>query len=917
MKSRWILIFLLLSFFSCEDDKLGNKEDEKNTPEEIALKNEHFFKGWVRIKLTPGSGSTVSLSSTNGIIQTGVSEIDGLAAKLGASKIERVFPDAGKFEARSRKAGLHLWYDIYFDESIPVTRAVSDFSQIPGIDIVEPIRKIQRAGGKMVKVDKKLLSSGPAETATAPFNDPDLYKQWHYHNDGSLSDSKAGADINLFDAWKVTAGNPEVIVAVVDGGIDVEHEDLSDNVWRNEDESPGYTDNDGNGYKGDIFGWNFVSDIATIKPHSHGTHVAGTIAAVNNNNLGVGGIAGGTGQHDGVRIMSCQIFEHDPNDPDKDIGTRYIPRAIKYGADNGAVICQNSWSFTFEEGQTPVMDNATKAAIDYFIENAGKDENGNQEGPMNGGIVIFAAGNENKDYDVYPAKYERVLSVASMTPDFTKAYYSNYADWVDITAPGGSYRYGGRFNNECPVYSTLPNSQYGYMQGTSMACPHVSGVAALVVSRFGVGHPGLTPEEVRERLVQSVKDIYLYNPTYRGKLGSGYLDAAMALQVDQGIAPDPVTDLAIEWGANFANLTWTVTRDEDNGSPDRYTIYWSTQSLNGIDFDRLPASVHTESVDVTKNRPGETIIHQIKGLSPLTAYYFGIAGIDRFGNRSAVTFSQGETISNQPPVIEKMTTGDIVLKAYQTQDIIFKIHDPEGQDYTYELQDPSGAATAIPGGDNTITVTITAANTKAGSYQARLTVTDEAGASASEDIPFTILGNHAPQLTDKEWKTLYMDKIGGTQVINLKDYFSDPDGEVLNYNIQISPEGILDAQVVNEELTFTSLKAGQGTISITASDHFGLACSRTLIFMSRDGSQAVDLYPNPVVDNLNIRMGRDVEGKVSVQLYSSAGALVLEDVVEVSPFNPGVLNMKEISGGSYVIVLKYGTQEIKRNIIKL
>lgn len=116
-----------------------------------------------------------------------------------------------------------------------------------------------------------------------------------------------------------------------------------------------------------------------------------------------------------------------------------------------------------------------------------------------------------------------------MAPDFVKAYYSNYADWVDITAPGGSYRYGGKYNDACPVYSTIPGNAYGYKQGTSMACPHVSGVAALVVSAFGVGHPGFTPEDLKAILLENVGNIDQYNSAYRGKLGVGYLDAGAAL----------------------------------------------------------------------------------------------------------------------------------------------------------------------------------------------------------------------------------------------------------------------------------------------------------------------------------------------------------------------------------------------------
>ena len=124
---------------------------------------------------------------------------------------------------------------------------------------------------------------------------------------------------------------------------------------------------------------------------------------------------------------------------------------------------------------------------------------------MKGGVVLFAAGTANKDYRTYPAAYEKVVSVAAYAPDYKKSWYSNFADWVDIAAPGGTYGYGRKYNGECPVYSTLPDNQYGYMQGTSMACPHVSGIAASIVSQFG--GPGFTPEKLLAHLYQGTRDI--------------------------------------------------------------------------------------------------------------------------------------------------------------------------------------------------------------------------------------------------------------------------------------------------------------------------------------------------------------------------------------------------------------------------
>ncbi len=912
MNKKVILIVMLFSFLACQDDKLEQKEEEKTQPAWMAETRTNFHEGVIRIKLKPDTDAKVQMTSANGVAQMGISRIDQLAEKLGATKIERVFPPAGKFEARHREAGLHLWYNVYFDKDMPLTRAADDLTSLPEIEIVEPVRRIKNvdAGQKVIPAT---LAKNIVQTASSPFNDPGLAEQWHYDNDGTLQYSEAGADINLYEAWKVSTGSREVIVAVVDGGIDLAHADLIDNIWHNEDESEGNADLDNNGYAGDVNGWNFVSNTATIKPHGHGTHVAGTIAAVNNNGEGVCGVAGGSGNQDGVRVMSCQIFEVDPDDPEKDKGTQLIPAAIVYGADNGAVISQNSWSFIFDEGVTPTFDEATRKAIDYFIEHAGTDKKGNQTGPMKGGIVIFAAGNEDKDYNVYPASYEKVLAVASMAPDFTKAYYSNYADWVDVTAPGGSLRYGGRYSDKCAILSTYPENQYAYLQGTSMACPHVSGIAALVVSKFGVGQPGLTPDDVRERILEGVKDIDQYNSAYIGKMGVGYVDAAAALQVDNGIAPEPVTDLEIEWHSNSVELTWSVTKDEDNGTPARYNVYVNSSAFDGVNFKEIEP---TKIVDVRRKKVGETVNAKVEGLSAESDYHFAVVGVDRFGHFSEPVMEEGTTLPNQAPIVKGRTTGDIVLKAHETVNVFFDVEEPEGQPYTFALsQDEAMSATQE---NNTIIVKIEGPKATAGEHTATLTVTDEPGAFSVVQIPYRVLENHAPFNTAEVWPDIYFDRIGGQQDFNLKEYFNDPDGEVLNYEITSSLTDLIKTEVSSGEvLTITALKAGKSTVTIKASDYFGQSVSREFVLMSRDGSKAMDLYPNPAVDVVNIRMGKEVNGLVNVKVYNSAGVLVLEESVTVKPFEPGVLNISKLSGGSYTIVVTYNGKEVKSNIVKL
>ena len=398
--------------------------------------------------------------------------------------------------------------------------------------------------------------------------------------------STAVADLNIFPAWSVSTGHKDVVVAVVDGGIDYTHPDLAANIWR-----------DGQG----ACGYNFCRHNTEITPSSHGTHVAGTIGAVNNNGIGVCGIAGGDGTPgSGVRLMSCQIFD----EPGRDAAT--IEEIMVWTADHGAVISRNSW--TYVPG-LPDLSQSGKAAIDYFIKYAGCDENGNQTGPMKGGIVIFAAGNDGISDPVFPGAYEKVVAVASLGIDGRKVAGSNYGSWIDLAALGGHATGDERFR----VFSTTTNGGYGYSAGTSMAAPQVSGIAALAVAAFGVQRPGFTSEKLREILVGSGRKQFTetINPEYAGMLGNGLVDAEYVLFHDT--RPDPIDErtIAVSGYRTHAELSWRVPRCYLERPVSSFDVYIDTRTFSAATVDDIPATAvrHTFASDASL---GETFACRIE-----------------------------------------------------------------------------------------------------------------------------------------------------------------------------------------------------------------------------------------------------------------------------------------------------------------
>ena len=451
-------------------------------------------------------------------------------------------------------------------ENLPVEAAVRRYEASPAVEYAEPDFILK-----------------PSQTTA---NDPDYSKLWGLNNTGQTGGT-ADADVDAPEAWGSTTGNVDTVVAVIDTGVDTSHSDLKNNLWTNSGETAGNgIDDDNNGYVDDVNGWDFYHSDATVYDSGdgdeHGTHVAGTIAAEGNNSLGVVGV------NWRAKIIPLKFLGPDGG------YTSDAVKALNYAVAKGAKISNNSWGGGGYSQALLDAINSADASGHLFVAAAG---NGGSDG----------VGDNNDSTPHYPSSYNsaNLISVAATDSKDALAGFSNYGSTsVDLAAPGVG------------ILSTLPNNTYGSYSGTSMATPHVSGVAALIKSKA----PSLNDAQLKDQILKSVDA----KSNLSSKIVSGgRLNAARGFDTTSPTAKAPVKSLVDSSRLGTTNvpvkLTWSATDNTDGSGVASYQLQ---QSTNGGAYSNvsLPSSTATS---VTLN------------LAPGSTYQFRVAAKDGAGNVSA------------------------------------------------------------------------------------------------------------------------------------------------------------------------------------------------------------------------------------------------------------------------------------------
>lgn len=550
--------------------------------------------------------------------------------------------------------------------------------------------------------------------ADAVPNDPLFPLQWSLRNTGQPS-GIAGADIDAVAAWDQATGSSQVIVAIIDSGVDWHHPDLAANIFTNPGEIPGnQIDDDANGFIDDVHGFDFYSfDGDPSDDHGHGTHVAGIVGAVGNNGLGIAGVAWR------VQLLPVKFIG-----PDGAGSTSTAIAAIEYALDMGATILNNSW------GGGPPSE-ALRAAIVAANEA--------------GALFVAAAGNDganNDDYPHYPSSFHvpNMIAVASTGRTDARSEFSNYGPVsVDLAAPGTQ------------IMSTLPGEATGVQSGTSMAAPHVSGALALLKSRY----PTMPASTMKTVLLASTDRL----PSLEGLVASGgRLNVLRMLSGPDSIPPAAIGTLALgPASSDQLVVTWVATGDD--GAVGMATNYDLRFAASPIDDATFGSATRVIGAPLPKAAGG---VEQasIRGLTPLTTYFVAVKAIDEYGNTGPLS-NVIEARTTAPPlaVVSPPRFDAALLTGLSETQSLFVSNTGDGAlDFTVQVAGNPGSpppswltvtprsGSALAGTTSELTVTLKATGLPGGDYLARLLIGTNDTAHRSVEVPALLQITSAPDI---------------------------------------------------------------------------------------------------------------------------------------------------------------------------
>ena len=440
-----------------------------------------------------------------------------------------------------------------------------------------------------------------------------------------------------------------------------------------------------------------------------------------------------------------------------------------------------------------------------------------------------------------------------------------------------------------------------------MACPHVSGVAALIVANRAA--KGFKSSDLRSLMNKSAVSIKAFNKG--AGTGAGLVNAYGSIAGSGGKAPDKPADLALSSQSNNVYCSVTVPRDDDDGTPNTIYVYYSTSDFTKVDNAEFAMFYVADDATV-----GSTLTGTITGLDFNTKYFMAAQAADLAGNRSALTSRVRVTTgANSAPVLTNLGAVTATIKPHETASMDFKITEPDGHFYNIELKKGSTGTVLDTLARDLPKIVLTGADTPSGSFSDTLVVTDYYGLGVQQIVNYTVLENHKPYVGKKFDDITFGSISDPNLVLNATDYFKDDDGEELSYNITLGNTSVCNMTYAAGKFYVTPMSFGNVDISVEGTDVRGEKVSQSFRVLIRDVSRPVDLYPNPVKDVLNIRTGES--GTWNVKIVSATGALFYEADLTIGPFDPVVVDMSKAWPGAYTVILtKDGTAE-KFNIVKI